>query len=281
MQLSPLELLISLRLTPTRAAIVDVGCKLRHPDLDWGAIALCRFFHRKNMKRLTLLVHAAELSAAERALSSHTIDVLHVRQDPADGRLRGSGSTSLEFQRCVADAKQLLQAAGASADGAEAHRTTRLVVNANSGLLPNSWAMDLLISGWHLKERFLDPETQSKRPPSHMLWGCSVHCVESAIRAAELGVDYMHVGTMFPTATHPDKRVLEGPELLHAIRKALLSRSDTLPVLMAVGGIKNESTIRAVLDAGAVGIVVRQAILAAEDPCQAALAIRKVLDDIC
>lgn len=243
------------------------------------------------MKRLTLLVHGAELSAAERALRSHTIDVLHVRQDPADGRSfkspggGGGGNTaSLEFQRCIADARQLLQAAacpGAKIPAlAEGQRTTRLVVNANNGSLLNSWATDPLIDGWHLKERFLDPELQPARPPGRMLWGCSVHSVQSAIRAATLGVDYMHVGTMFPTATHPDKRVLEGPELLHAIREALLLRSDTLPTLMAVGGIKNESTIRAVMDAGADGIVVRQAILAAEDPCQAALAMRTVLDGV-
>lgn len=239
------------------------------------------------MKRLTLLVHGPELSAAERALSSHTIDVLHVRQDPADGRSLTApcgNTTSSEFQRCVADAQQLLRAACAGAKIsalAETQRTARLVVNANNGSLLNAWATDPMIGGWHLKERFLEqPELQPTRPPGRMLWGCSVHSVQSAIRAAELGVDYMHVGTMFPTASHPDKRVLEGPELLHAIRKALLSRSDTLPALMAVGGIKDESTIRAVMDAGADGVVVRQAILAAEDPCQAAMDIRKLLDAV-
>ncbi|EQC38585.1 hypothetical protein SDRG_04288 [Saprolegnia diclina VS20] len=109
-----------------------------------------------------------------------------------------------------------------------------------------------------------------QRGPS--IYGFSVHSVPSARRAIKLGASYLQVGTMFPTASHPEKKVVEGPALIHEIHK----RFPNVP-LIGIGGI-DETNCAEVLAAGASGVSVIRAILAAKGPSTVAEHLRRELD---
>jgi len=95
-----------------------------------------------------------------------------------------------------------------------------------------------------------------------LLIGASVHALDEAIQAERDGADYLVVGTMFNTRTHPGK-VPEGPMLMQKIREAV-----RLP-LIGIGGITAENA-PSVMSAGADGVAVISEILSASDPTQAA-----------
>ncbi|MGQ9778551.1 MAG: thiamine phosphate synthase [Bacillota bacterium] len=92
--------------------------------------------------------------------------------------------------------------------------------------------------------------------------GVSVASVEEAIRAKEEGADYLGAGAVFPTATKGEAEVI-GIEGLRAICTAV-----DLPVV-AIGGIDREK-VAEVIAAGAAGVAVVSAVMAAPDPAAAA-----------
>jgi len=107
------------------------------------------------------------------------------------------------------------------------------------------------------------PETAPPyTPPAPMWLGRSVHSVDSARRAEAEGCHYLLVGTMFPTASHPDKPP-EGIPLLQAVRAAV-----SVP-LIAIGGITPERVAECI-HAGAQGVAVLSGIADAPDPADAA-----------
>lgn len=95
-----------------------------------------------------------------------------------------------------------------------------------------------------------------------MLLGRSVHSASEAALAREEGADFLVLGTIFETASHPGVAGA-GPDLVRAAR----ARVD-IPIL-AIGGIK-AGNAPAVMSAGADGVAVISAILAAADPRAAA-----------
>jgi thiamine-phosphate pyrophosphorylase len=99
------------------------------------------------------------------------------------------------------------------------------------------------------------------RPPE--LWiGVSVHSAAEARQAVREGADYLMVGTVYPSATHPG-RPATGVELLR--QTAQLGR----PVV-AIGGITPERA-REVREAGAWGVAAIGALWGVPDSAQAAL----------
>ncbi len=105
------------------------------------------------------------------------------------------------------------------------------------------------------------PGGPSLRSGRQILVGQSVHTVEEAQLAAGEAADYVELGTIFPSPSHPGGAVLG----LEPIRQAA---GFSVPVL-AVGGIK-PSNVSGVIEAGASGVAVISAILAAPDPLGAA-----------
>lgn len=99
----------------------------------------------------------------------------------------------------------------------------------------------------------------------HLLLGRSVHSLESARRAAAEGMDYLVLGTIFPSRSHSGGWS-GGTALVSEVCRAVET-----PVI-AIGGISAENT-GGVLAAGASGVAVISAILAAADPGTAAAAL--------
>ena len=102
-----------------------------------------------------------------------------------------------------------------------------------------------------------------------LLIGRSVHSVAGADEAVTQGADFLVVGTMYSTRSHPGA-VPVGPELVRQI-----SRRCDLP-LIGIGGI-NEANLGDVMAAGAVGVAVITSILDAADPEVAARQLKQVM----
>jgi len=92
--------------------------------------------------------------------------------------------------------------------------------------------------------------------------GASVHSADEARRRATEGADFLLVGSVFSTATHPD-RVPAGPALVTSCVEA------GVPVV-GIGGI-DAGNARQVLEAGASGIAVIRTVWQAENPVEEAL----------
>jgi thiamine-phosphate diphosphorylase len=94
--------------------------------------------------------------------------------------------------------------------------------------------------------------------------GCSVHSVQEAERAAREGANFLLVGNVYATASHPD-RPAGGPALVR--ESARLG----LPVI-AIGGIDAARAVE-MRDAGGYGVAAITALWRASDPAAAALAL--------
>ncbi len=114
--------------------------------------------------------------------------------------------------------------------------------------------------------------TESVRPiiGADALIGRSVHSVAAAVSAAASGADFLLVGTMFATSSHPGAEPA-GPDLLRRIAAAGVP----LPMI-AIGGI-NAGNAPAVMDAGAHGVAVITSILASPDPAAAARRLKAAI----
>lgn len=124
--------------------------------------------------------------------------------------------------------------------------------------------------GVHLGEQGLPVGGVRAWLPGGMLVGRSVHGIEAARQAEQEGADYLLLGTLFATPSHPEARP-EGVELVREV----VSRVGT-PVL-GIGGI-GVAQAEECLRAGAAGVAVVSAILQAKAPREAAAALRQALD---
>lgn len=104
-----------------------------------------------------------------------------------------------------------------------------------------------------------------------MLLGVSTHHRDEVLTAAREGADFVTFGPIYPT---PSKAPYGAPVGLDALRSACAAAP--LPVF-ALGGIKAEH-IPALRAAGAAGIALISAILAATDPKQAATELCSKID---
>ncbi len=102
--------------------------------------------------------------------------------------------------------------------------------------------------------------------------GRSVHSVDGAKAAAASGADFLLVGAMFATRSHPGEEP-SGPGLLERIRAAGVA----VP-LLAIGGITADN-IAGVMAAGASGAAVITSVLASADPETAARRLKSAMLD--
>ena len=103
----------------------------------------------------------------------------------------------------------------------------------------------------------------ARRMTKTMLIGRSVHDIEGAIQAEADGADFLIVGTIFPSRSHPNI-VATGLNLLKELAQII-----NIPFL-AIGGISKDN-IESVIKAGASGAAVISAISSANNPTQATI----------
>ncbi|HVP04191.1 MAG TPA: thiamine phosphate synthase [Dehalococcoidia bacterium] len=116
--------------------------------------------------------------------------------------------------------------------------------------------------GVHIGQKDLPVAAVRKIVPREWIVGASTNNVAEARQAAADGADYVSVGNLFGTTSKEDTRPAT-LEMLHAVCAAV-----SVPVC-GIGGI-NESNIRSVVDTGAAMACVISAVVAAEDPREAA-----------
>jgi thiamine-phosphate pyrophosphorylase len=123
--------------------------------------------------------------------------------------------------------------------------------------------------GVQLGEQSLHPEAVRRVAGNELLIGRSVHNVNGACQAESEGADFLIVGTIYPTQSHPDADVA-GTGLLKQVGQHV-----HIPFL-AIGGV-DKSNIRAVIENGASGAAVITAITGSPDP---ALSSRTLMEKI-
>ncbi|CAM9418391.1 unnamed protein product [Ectocarpus sp. 8 AP-2014] len=118
--------------------------------------------------------------------------------------------------------------------------------------------------GVHLPERMMDRlvglRGQGEWP---RIVGCSVHSVAAAVEAARLGADYVQVGTMFATQSHPGKTP-EGVGMLNDVRRQLQVEGLDVVLVLGVGGI-DASNCGDVVAAGGDGVAAIRCLCSSSD----------------
>jgi thiamine-phosphate pyrophosphorylase len=122
--------------------------------------------------------------------------------------------------------------------------------------------------GVHLGQGDMPIADARRLGPPEWIIGISAESVADAIRAERDGADYVGVSPVFATPTKTDHAAPLGLEGLRAIRAAT-----KLP-LVAIGGI-HAGNAREVVRAGADGLAVVSAIVAADDPRAAAAELQR------
>jgi thiamine monophosphate synthase len=237
------------------------------------------------------------------AASTGLVDLVIVRVGGdhgrvASGRAGDKGQNEERERRAEALVRALAgwseeQAAAAARNGGTLSPPA-FAVAASSSLAPRTAA---LAHGVHAKESHRDrywtmvPREPGGGPPAAPVLGTSAHSVESALDAVRQsrgsngpGLEYLLVGTCFPTPSHPEKRRpedVEGPELPGRVRRALSELEDRRrgrrrPWVLGIGGI-GAGNCGGVVRMGADGVAVIRAVLASEDPAEAVRRIKASL----
>lgn len=137
-----------------------------------------------------------------------------------------------------------------------------LIINDNIDL-----ALELDADGIHLGQSDGSPCDARERLGPQKIIGVSIDSLQNLESANELPIDYVGIGSIFPTQTKSNVKTIWGITGLHQL--APLSKHP----IIAIGGI-NESNASNVFQAGAHGIAVIGAIHQARDP---ATTIKKLL----
>jgi thiamine-phosphate pyrophosphorylase len=104
-----------------------------------------------------------------------------------------------------------------------------------------------------------------------MILGISTHDAGQAQAARDAGADYVAVGSMFPTTTKPDFKLV-GPELVRKLRP------DIRVPLVGIGGITHDN-VADVIRAGADGVAVISAVCGAPEPAAATRRFLEIIRD--
>jgi thiamine-phosphate pyrophosphorylase len=123
-------------------------------------------------------------------------------------------------------------------------------------------AMALAADGVHLTRRSLPPRESRELLGPDRLIGVSSHSLAEVREAEDGGADFVVLGPIFDT---PSKAAYGAPLTTVSLREA---RATTGFPILAIGGIK-ETRVPEVMTAGADGIAVISAVMAALDPGQA------------
>jgi len=192
-----------------------------------------------------------------------------------DRRLGGEQSLVSQVAQAVAGGVNLVQLREKDLPGRpllELAGELRAVIG-NSAMLLINERVDVAAAaradGVQLGEEALPTKEARKILGPEALIGRSVHSEQGAQMAEAEGADFLLVGTIYATSSHPGHEPA-GPELIRRI-----AASCSLP-LIGIGGI-NEANLGLVLEAGAQGVAVISSILGAPDPEEAARGLRQAM----
>ncbi len=119
-------------------------------------------------------------------------------------------------------------------------------------------ALAVGVAGVHLGTRSLPPADVRRLLGTRLLMGVSVHDTSAAVEAAEAGADYLLVGTLFETPSHP-WAAARGPEFMGQVASRV-----ELP-LIGIGGVTPER-VPEVLASGGYGVAAIRGIWDAPSP---------------
>ena len=143
-----------------------------------------------------------------------------------------------------------------------AYPPTRLFINDRLDI-----ALAVGAAGVHLGRGSLPVDAARRLDPTWWI-GKSVHDLDEARAAQAEGADYLFLGPVFPTATHPDRAPV-GLGVLRDVARL------GLPVV-AIGGVTVER-VRGIRDAGAYGVAAIRAVWDAPEP---AVPVRRMLKEL-
>lgn len=167
----------------------------------------------------------------------------------------GGGSLALHLRTRTTTARRLFEATRRLL---ELSRETGTLVVVNDRV---DVAVAAGAGGVHLKEDSLPVAATRRIAGERLRVGRSIHSSEQAVGLRGSGLDYLVLGAVYPTRSHPDRPAL-GVEAV----AAAVAGSD-LPVL-AIGGI-TPSVVPDVLARGAHGVVVLSGVWGATNPRKA------------
>jgi thiamine-phosphate pyrophosphorylase len=189
-----------------------------------------------------------------RGRSTPAIVAAAVRGGVTCVQLREKTCSTREFIEAAARLKALLKPSGVP-----------LIINDRVDV-----ALAVGANGVHLGQRDMPLAAARSLVGKAMVIGITVESVEDAVAAQAGGADYLGVSPIFATPTKPDTAAPLGMAGLQAIRRAV-----SLP-LVAIGGLDHRNAAQAIR-AGADGVAVVSAIVAAEDPEQAARGLTRAI----
>lgn len=159
-------------------------------------------------------------------------------------------------------AGELLRLARALRDAADGKAL--LTVNDRADIAALSGA-----DGVHLGESGIDAASARRLLGEGALIGRSVHDAAGAVRAQREGADYLILGTIFPTPSHPGAAGA-GLGLMEEAARAV-----SVP-LLGIGGI-GEGNVADLIRAGAGGAAAISAVFAAPNPRDAAERLNRLM----
>ena len=154
-------------------------------------------------------------------------------------RFIAGGATFIQIRDKQASSREFFEAAAAAMAIAREHNI-RVVINDRVDI-----AMMVNADGVHLGQEDLSPPHARQLLGERAIIGYSTHTLQQAKEAAEMPVDYIAFGPVFPTSTKDRPDPVVGLEMLRQIKELIGDRP-----LVAIGGITAE-TVRSVIDAGA------------------------------
>ncbi|MDQ3854806.1 MAG: thiamine phosphate synthase [Chloroflexota bacterium] len=175
------------------------------------------------------------------------------------------GATVIQYRDKSATLRRMLQVGAQLRELTRQHGAT-FIVNDRPDL-----AIALEADGVQVGPEDLPPDIVRKIVGPDMLIGVSVDHPEDAREAEAKGADYLAARPVFPTRWNADRRPTMGSAGLAKIVQAV-----NIPVLGA-GGI-NRDNLPEIFKAGAAGPALTSAVVAAEDPREAARRLRQLLD---
>lgn len=114
------------------------------------------------------------------------------------------------------------------------------------------------------------PVSVAREIAPSLLIGASVYSLEEALDAEAQGAHFLGAGSVYPSPTKPDARVI-GLEGLRSVVRAV-----RVPVV-AIGGI-TESNVLEVMETGVAGVAVVSAVMGAPNAREAAARLRSLVD---